>query len=157
MISWRPSLLAVAWLTAAAFALPPALPAQVVAGRVTDDRTLQPASDYVVRLSQLSDTGMVLLAKTTTDPKGQFTVVAPSALPHRLHGLSVRTCSGSSQANAQASAKATRPPPPFRISCSPQMHEDLPPIGVLVPKAPMNLLQNSAVSNQTLLSSASCI
>ncbi len=79
MISWRPSLLAVAWLTAAAFALPPALPAQVVAGRVTDDRTLQPASDYVVRLSQLSDTGMVLLAKTTTDPNGQFTVVAPSA------------------------------------------------------------------------------
>ncbi len=79
MISWRPALLAVARLTAAAFALPPALPAQVVAGRVTDDRTLQPASDYVVRLSQLSDTGMVLLAKTTTDPKGQFTVVAPSA------------------------------------------------------------------------------
>jgi hypothetical protein len=76
---WRPSVLAVALLTAAAFALPPALPAQVIAGRVTDDRTLQPAIDYVVRLSQLSDTGMVLLAETTTDPKGQFTVVAPSA------------------------------------------------------------------------------
>ena len=76
---WRPSVFAAAWLTTAAFALPPALPAQVVAGRVTDDRTLHPASDYVVRLSQLSDTGMVLLAKTTTDPKGQFTVVAPSA------------------------------------------------------------------------------
>ena len=79
MISWRPSVLAVALLTAAACALPRTLPAQVIAGRVTDDRTMQPAVDYVVRLVQLSDTGLVALAETTTDPKGQFTVVAPSA------------------------------------------------------------------------------
>ncbi len=71
--------LSVASLTAAAVALPAALPAQVIAGRVTDDRTMQPAIDYVVRLVQMSDTGLVALAETTTDPKGQFTVVAPSA------------------------------------------------------------------------------
>lgn len=71
--------LAVASLTAAAVALPAALPAQVVAGRITDDRTLQPAIDYVVRLVQMSDTGLVALDETTTDAKGQFTVVAPSA------------------------------------------------------------------------------
>lgn len=64
---------------AAASALPSTLPAQVIAGRVTDDRTMQPAIDYVVRLVQMSDTGLVALDETTTDPKGQFTVVAPSA------------------------------------------------------------------------------
>jgi len=79
MISWRPSVLARAALAACACALPSLLPAQVIAGRVTDDRTLQPAIDYVVRLVQMSDTGVVALAETTTDPKGQFTVVAPSA------------------------------------------------------------------------------
>ena len=89
---WRPSVFAAAWLTTAAFALPPALPAQVVAGRVTDDRTLQPASDYVVRLSQLSDTGMVLLAKTTTDPKGQFTVFGRTA--PRVHRVPVEVEAG---------------------------------------------------------------
>ena len=76
---WRPSVLAVAWLTAAAFVCPAALPAQAVAGRVSDDRTMQPAVDYVVRLVQLSDTGLVALDETTTDAKGQFTVMAPSA------------------------------------------------------------------------------
>jgi len=76
---WRPSVLAAAVLTAATLSLPRDLPAQVIAGRVTDDRTMQPAIDYVVRLVQLSDTGVVTLAETTTDPKGQFTVVAPSA------------------------------------------------------------------------------
>jgi hypothetical protein len=79
MIFWRPSVLAAAVLAACACALPSLLPAQVIAGRVTDDRTLQPAIDYVVRLVQMSDTGVVALAETTTDPKGQFTVVAPSA------------------------------------------------------------------------------
>lgn len=76
---WRPSIFAVVWLTAAACVLPAALPAQVVAGRVTDDRTMQPAVDYVVRLLQMVDTGLVALDETTTDAKGQFTVVAPSA------------------------------------------------------------------------------
>jgi len=76
---WRPSVLAAALLTATVFVLPRALPAQVVAGRVTDDRTLQPAIDYVVRLVQRTDTGLVALDETTTDAKGQFTVVAPSA------------------------------------------------------------------------------
>ncbi len=75
---WRPSVLAVLWLTAA-FVCPAALPAQVIAGRVTDDRTLQPAIDYVVRLVQMSDTGLVVLDETTTDAQGQFTVVAPSS------------------------------------------------------------------------------
>jgi hypothetical protein len=79
MISCRLSVLAAAVLTAATLSLPRDLPAQVIAGRVTDDRTMQPAIDYVVRLVQLSDTGVVTLAETTTDPKGQFTVVAPSA------------------------------------------------------------------------------
>ena len=79
MISCRLSVLAAAVLAAGACALPRTLPAQVIAGRVTDDRTLQPAIDYVVRLVQMSDTGLVALAETTTDPKGQFTVVAPSA------------------------------------------------------------------------------
>jgi hypothetical protein len=55
------------------------LPAQVIAGRVIDDRTQQPAVDYVVRLVQTSDRGVVALDETTTDPKGHFTVVAPSA------------------------------------------------------------------------------
>lgn len=58
---------------------PEQLSAQVIAGRVTDDRTQQPAIDYVVRLAQMSDTGITVLDETTTDPKGQFTVVAPSA------------------------------------------------------------------------------
>ena len=79
MISCRLSVLAAAVLAAGACALPRPLPAQVIAGRVTDDRTLQPAIDYVVRLVQMSDTGLVALAEATTDPKGQFTVVAPSA------------------------------------------------------------------------------
>ncbi len=80
--SLRPVLrrLAVASLFAAVGALlPAALPAQVVAGRVTDDRTMKPAVDYVVRLIQMSDTGLVALDETTTDAKGKFTVVAPSA------------------------------------------------------------------------------
>ena len=79
--SSRPLLrrLFVASLTAAAFALPRALPAQVIAGRVIDDRTMQPAVEYAVRLLQMADTGLVALDETTTDPKGQFTVVAPSA------------------------------------------------------------------------------
>lgn len=76
---WRSSALAAALFTAATYVLPRALPAQVIAGRVTDDRTMQPAIDYVVRLVQMSDTGLVALDETTTDPKGQFTVVAPSA------------------------------------------------------------------------------
>ena len=79
MISCRFSGLAAAVLAAGACTLPRTLPAQVIAGRVTDDRTMQPAIDYVVRLVQMSDTGLVALAETTTDPKGQFTVVAPSA------------------------------------------------------------------------------
>lgn len=61
------------------FTFPAMLAAQVIAGRVTDDRTLQPAVDYVVRLVQMSASGLVVLDETTTDPKGQFTVVAPSA------------------------------------------------------------------------------
>lgn len=80
--SLRPEVrrLAVASLCAAVGVLSPrTLPAQIIAGRVTDDRTMQPAIDYVVRLAQMSDTGLVALAETTTDPKGQFTVVAPSA------------------------------------------------------------------------------
>lgn len=76
---WRSSVLAAALLTTAASAFPDTIAAQVIAGRVTDDRTLQPAIDYVVRLVQMSDTGLVALDETTTDPKGQFTVVAPSA------------------------------------------------------------------------------
>lgn len=79
MRNWRPSVLAVALLTAVGALLPGALPAQVIAGRVTDDRTLKPAVDYVVRLVQMSDSGLVALDETTTDAKGQFTVVAPSA------------------------------------------------------------------------------
>ncbi|QJR35759.1 hypothetical protein [Gemmatimonas groenlandica] len=72
--------LAVASLGAAFGALSAhALPAQVVAGRVTDDRTMKPAVDFVVRLVQMSDTGLVALDESTTDTKGQFTVVAPSA------------------------------------------------------------------------------
>lgn len=70
----------VAGLCAAVGALSPVtLPAQAIAGRVTDDRTLQPAIDYAVRLVQVSDSGPKVLAETATDPKGQFTVVAPSA------------------------------------------------------------------------------
>lgn len=76
---WRSPVLAAVLLTAAAYALPRTLPAQVIAGRVTDDRTMQPAIDYVVRLVHMSDTGLVALDETTTDPKGQFSVVAPSA------------------------------------------------------------------------------
>jgi hypothetical protein len=80
--SLRPEVrrLAVASLCAAVGVLSPRpLSAQIIAGRVTDDRTMQPAIDYVVRLVQMSDTGLVALAETTTGPKGQFTVVAPSA------------------------------------------------------------------------------
>ncbi len=76
---WRPSVLAAALLTSAALALPRALAAQAVAGRVIDDRTMQPAIEYAVRLLQMADTGLVTLDETTTDAKGQFTVVAPSA------------------------------------------------------------------------------
>ena len=80
--SLRPLLrkLSVVSLCAAVGVLSPTvLPAQVIAGRVTDDRTMKPAVDYVVRLVQMSDTGLVALDETTTDAKGQFTVVAPSA------------------------------------------------------------------------------
>ncbi len=76
---WRPLVLAAAVLTAAAFVRPAALPAQVVAGRVIDDRTMQPAVEYAVRLIQMADTGLVTLDETTTDAKGQFAVTAPSA------------------------------------------------------------------------------
>jgi len=76
---WRLPVLAAAVLTAATLSLPRALPAQVIAGRVIDDRTTQPAVEYAVRLLQMADTGLVTLDETTTDAKGQFAVVAPSA------------------------------------------------------------------------------
>ena len=76
---WHSSVRTAALVATAVFAFPHALPAQVIAGRVTDDRTLQPAVDYIVRLVQTSDTGIVVLDETSTDPKGQFMVVAPSA------------------------------------------------------------------------------
>lgn len=79
MKSWPFSKLAAAWIASAAFAFPRTLPAQLVAGRVTDDRTLRPAVDYVVRLVQRTEAGLVVLDETTTDRTGQFTVVAPSA------------------------------------------------------------------------------
>ena len=76
---WHSSVLTVAVVATAVIACPAVLFAQVIAGRVTDDRTRQPAVDFVVRLVQTSDTGSVVLDETTTDPNGQFTVVAPSA------------------------------------------------------------------------------
>ncbi|QJR35761.1 hypothetical protein [Gemmatimonas groenlandica] len=76
---WPYSVLAAALLITAASAFPDRLSAQVIAGRVTDDRTMKPAVDYVVRLVQMADTGLVALDEATTDTKGQFTVVAPSA------------------------------------------------------------------------------
>ncbi len=66
-------------MLALAVMLPTWASAQVIAGRVTDDRTTQPAVDYAVRLMQMGDTGIVVLDETTTDAKGVFSVVAPSA------------------------------------------------------------------------------
>lgn len=96
--------LSVASVCAAVRVLSPTeLPAQVIAGRVTDDRTLQPAIDYVVRLVQVSDTGLVTLDETNTDAKGQFTVVAPSAGSYllsfgrtapRVHRLPIEIAAG---------------------------------------------------------------
>ncbi len=76
---WPLSVLSAAWLSTAVLAFPRTLPGQAIAGRVTDDRTQHPAVDYVVRLVQRTDSGLVVLDETTTDPTGQFTVVAPSA------------------------------------------------------------------------------
>jgi hypothetical protein len=66
-------------LLALATTAPLPVRAQVIAGRVTDDRTAQPAVDYPVRLVHLVDTGLVVLGETTTDGTGAFSVVAPSA------------------------------------------------------------------------------
>ena len=76
---WHSPVRRAAVVAAVVFACPNVLSAQVIAGRVTDDRTGQPAVALVVRLVQPSDTGRVVLEETTTNPKGQFTVVAPSA------------------------------------------------------------------------------